>query len=1137
MQILIVGSESAAVQQAAAVARQCQPQWDVRLCRDSRQFQASGDSGSPTVVMWDVELGSPVHLVTDTQDGAVVIVWGAPERLEQMASALRNGASRCLPRHEGWEELLPAMLEQATRSALTAQSRADEQRAVDVLGGVQEALSQALEEAVFVVNPGGLVIQMNAAAERLTGQTPERLLGSRLSMLIDDDPVVQLLVAYGSTPVADWALPEGAPDCVQVDGEAGIVVRTRLRHREGGHLVDVQMRCRAVSTPAGLTQGLVLVPKVVPAGGDLRGRGSSVDLLSAALDVLPLPLVIVTVDGAILHTSPAFARLVGWSGPGRLGGKHLRQVLAYPDALLGMLQTAQDAGVPQVRDEALRPLNSERTQCLVTAVPVPWADELGCVVVTFEPTPETSRPGSAVPVVTEGLQLLKRVVEQVDGARGMRSVLDAMVSGLVRTLPVDAALVVAEYPGGELLHSSHGFSQGAHEPIATALLGEMRRAHRSPELTPLPEHVTDAYALDDATSLRALYVEEKIRSVCHVPVVTAEGTLVGGMVTCSRTPRTHDERLCALLSVAAGHLAHAVWRERVQQLSDRAADFQEKLLAVSLALNAGNDIDQLLELIANTALDIVAGDYCCVEVLDEDQQFEKSYAAARPDAEGSALELRSSPLAWQAVQTGEIALARGDAESNAGPSAGAVTIAVPLMLDFSAIGALSVRRRGAVTFDDGETNGLRALAAQAAVAIQSTRLYEVARRRSQHMEVVAAQAWQEEGRARALFEVATAVTERTDLQEILAVVTRSACTEIGFERAQIYLADHENQTLVGRLRAAADAEPTPMSEPPVPLRRDSHNRLAEAALGSAPYMIDLVEDVSGPEVRHYERVFVPLVTQEMLVGLIVADNPVSGDPVSPHQTRLLRPLASLASVAIERARVEKLRGTIISSVSHELRAPLASIRAYNELVMTGDVGEVNQEQVTYLERVDKACRHLERVIADLMNLSKLRSGEVSICLAPTDLNSVVCAVLDTLRPRAKQAAVQLIFDEPGPLPETMTDHVRLAQVLTNLVDNAIKFNEPNGWVRLGLGIRGDRAIITVADNGPGIPRSQQSTIFEEFVHGTDDRSRAKDGAGLGLAIARRVIEVLGGKLWVDSEVSQGSTFYVELPMEPTEAPD
>ena len=301
-------------------------------------------------------------------------------------------------------------------------------------------------------------------------------------------------------------------------------------------------------------------------------------------------------------------------------------------------------------------------------------------------------------------------------------------------------------------------------------------------------------------------------------------------------------------------------------------------------------------------------------------------------------------------------------------------------------------------------------------------------------------------------------------------------------------------------------------------------------MGSAPYVIEGITHPEPDDGRAEERLLIPLVGQGILVGLLVADNPGSGNPVSPQRTRLLHSLAGLASVAIERARVDKLRGTLISSVSHELRAPLASIRAYNELVMGGDVGEVNDEQKLFLGRVERACDRLERLIQDLMNLSKLRTGDVSIKKAPADLANVIRGVLDTMHPKAANAGVTLNFHEEAKLPMTMTDQGRLEQVLTNLVDNAIKFNRAGGKVEI-LAERNEAgaSVIHVRDNGTGVSKTDLPRVFERFFRADRSRSRDAGGSGLGLAIVKHLARAHGGSITVESEQMKGSTFTVELP--------
>lgn len=555
------------------------------------------------------------------------------------------------------------------------------------------------------------------------------------------------------------------------------------------------------------------------------------------------------------------------------------------------------------------------------------------------------------------------------------------------------------------------------------------------------------------------------------------------------------------------------------------------LLAVSEAIAAERDTDEVLRLVARTALDALGGGACLLTTIPGKGVGPRArhMLSHAPDGAADEDDEGLEHAASTALEIGETHTA------DAAP--GGPVAAAPITLRAGPLGALCVRKPPGADFSDRDICALELLAAQAALAVHRAHLQEIARRHAEHMELVAGQALDEEARARAVLEIATAVTEKTELQDILADVTRSACAEIGFERARIYLADHEHHTLEGRLEACVGCEPVPIRGASIPLRQDAGDRLARAALSTEPYMIDTVSEVGEGSVREYERLYVPLVTQRTLVGLIVADNQVSGEPVSPQRTRLLHALACLAGVAIERARVDKLRGALISAVSHELRAPLASIRAYNELVMDGDAGDINDDQAMLLGRVERACKRLERVIDDLMSLSKLRAGEIAVSMQPTDLTTLVRAVMDTMAPRARDAGVSLEFDpDDAPAPPIMTDAGRVEQVLTNLVDNAIKFNEPGGWVRINIARNGADAVVSVADNGPGIPASFHALVFEEFQHGTDERSRAKDGAGLGLAIARRVTQMLGGKLWVESQPGQGSVFHMALPLQSAGAP-
>ena len=613
-----------------------------------------------------------------------------------------------------------------------------------------------------------------------------------------------------------------------------------------------------------------------------------------------------------------------------------------------------------------------------------------------------------------------------------------------------------------------------------------------------------------------------MRSWYRVPLVS-EGNLDGLLVLASRAPFSHSAERLPLADLIGRHLTSQFRLCALYEVVGLDVVLHRGLLTVALGLSAQDGLESTLELVTEIALEMARGREAHLATASPDTRGFDKWCSAPPRSDEAQRRAAVEAFMLAAMQAGALTTAPAHQDGDL------ATMALPLVAGGTPIACLWVQREVGTAFRRHEVSGLRVLAAMAAVAIHNANLRELTQRQLDHLEQVAEQALREEARSRTLLQIAGAVSEMSDLQQILGDMARAACDEIGFERVRVYLADHERQELRGQVEARSGEAPRPWGEDVVPLA--GGNQLVDAALGGATHVAVVATAESPDEVPEYDRLCVPLAAQQVLVGLLVADNPVSGAPHSQQQIELLRSLTGLVSVAVERARVDKLRGTLVSAVSHEMRAPLASIRAYNELVMAGDAGPINDEQAGYLERVEKSCARLERVICDLLHLSKLRAGEVAVSPGPVDLSSVIEGVMDTMYPRALAAKVQLVADECEPLPPIVTDAGRLEQVLTNLVDNAIKFNNPGGSVKLGLRRVGDEVVFGVTDDGPGIPVSLHAAVFNEFHHGTDSRSRAKEGAGLGLAIVARVVRMVGGRVWLESEVGKGSTFRVALPFE------
>ncbi len=222
----------------------------------------------------------------------------------------------------------------------------------------------------------------------------------------------------------------------------------------------------------------------------------------------------------------------------------------------------------------------------------------------------------------------------------------------------------------------------------------------------------------------------------------------------------------------------------------------------------------------------------------------------------------------------------------------------------------------------------------------------------------------------------------------------------------------------------------------------------------------------------------------------------------------------------------------LAAVSHELRTPLNSILGYAQLLLESELSEAQAEDVRLILT---GGRQLRELIEDILDLSMIESGELELRFAQCELEALVEELVDVHRAQVRDPAVELVAERRGPIPAIVCDRKRIGQVLTNLLSNAIKFTE-QGSVRVILSHdpRHGRVSVAVADTGVGIASDELSTIFEEYRQ-VGARKRKLRGTGLGLAIARRIAEAHGGALEAASELGEGSTFTLRLPLDPNAA--
>ena len=286
----------------------------------------------------------------------------------------------------------------------------------------------------------------------------------------------------------------------------------------------------------------------------------------------------------------------------------------------------------------------------------------------------------------------------------------------------------------------------------------------------------------------------------------------------------------------------------------------------------------------------------------------------------------------------------------------------------------------------------------------------------------------------------------------------------------------------------------------------------------------------------------PMLSESEAIGAILLRRPNPG-PFAPRQIELAESFAAQAVIAIQNVRLfteiqEKSRQLEIASqhksqflanMSHELRTPLNAIIGYTEMMADGLYGKVGEKAQGVLERVQNNGRHLLGLINDVLDLSKIEAGQLTLTVEPYSVADMVATVLSATESLARTKGLVLASAVAPGLPTGTGDARRLTQVLLNLVGNAIKFTD-SGSVEVRAVQAGDRFELAVVDSGFGIAPADQARIFDEFQQVDNSSTRKKGGTGLGLSISRKIVELHGGRISVESEVGTGSTFKVSIPI-------
>ncbi|KMO70329.1 GAF domain-containing protein [Mycolicibacterium chlorophenolicum] len=479
-------------------------------------------------------------------------------------------------------------------------------------------------------------------------------------------------------------------------------------------------------------------------------------------------------------------------------------------------------------------------------------------------------------------------------------------------------------------------------------------------------------------------------------------------------------------------------------------------------------------------------------------------------------------------------------------------LSTPLLSEDEVVGVLSMWRIDVDPFDERERERLEEFAVQGAIALRQVHLMRALEaRRSELADKVA--------QLEALQQVDDAVGSSLDLDEVLERIVSNAVrlTNLGFgdttlrtdggsildydDRAGTFAVRDTTGTsrrLLEQLRTISiDRSSLLIGQAARTLRPCSVSDLAHAQRDA------FLEIVFGDGWRSV--LAVPMLRGDTLVGVLVIRRRGTGDFPS-DVTDLLETFANQSALAIVNARLYRELETrsreleiasshkseFLASMSHELRTPLNAVIGFSEVLLDGMFGEINSQQEEYLRDIWNSGRHLLELLNEILDLSKVEAGHM--VLEPSTF-PVAGAVKDTLamiRDRAAAHRISMSVELADDVEVIEADELRFKQVLLNLVTNAVKFTPDGGSVSLCVRGDGPDLIITVTDTGIGVAPEDQDRIFESFQQGRRGPSKG-EGTGLGLTLSRRIVELFGGRMWLNSTVGAGSTFGFSIPVLPT----
>jgi signal transduction histidine kinase len=644
-----------------------------------------------------------------------------------------------------------------------------------------------------------------------------------------------------------------------------------------------------------------------------------------------------------------------------------------------------------------------------------------------------------------------------------------------------------------------------------------------------------------------------VRTVLSTPLLR-EGIPIGTIHIRRMEVRPFTEKQIKLLETFAAQAVIAIENVRLFQELTEALEQQtatSKILGV--IASSPTEIQPVMDTIAESAANVCGASDAVIRLVEGNVLRTAAHYGSVPDVAAVRPIDRHSPGGRAVVDRQiihiEDALSLPETEfPETHPSDLRVSIrtvlAVPLMREDIPIGSIHMRRTEVRPFSDKQIALLKTFADQAVIAIENVRLFQELEARTRELA-------QSVGELRALGEVGQAVSSTLDLQTVLSTIVGRAVQLSGTDCGIIYEYDEPTQEF--HLRASYQMEQDLVNAyqaTPLRLGQGATGRAAETRL---PYQIadlrqehELATRGMRPilsRLGYQSLLAVPLLLDQKIMGALTIYRRKTGS-FAPEIVNLLQTFATQSVLAIQNARLfreiedknreieaaNRHKSEFLANMSHELRTPLNAIIGFSEVLQERLFGELNEKQAEYTDDILSSGRHLLSLINDILDLSKIEAGRMELEVTTFHLPDAIENALTLIRERASRHGIRLNQVIDDRLGDFTGDERKIKQILLNLLSNAVKFTPEGGRIGINARQADGAAEISVSDTGIGIAPEDQPKIFEEFRQVGSDNAKKVEGTGLGLTLAKKFVELHGGRIWVESEIGKGSKFTFTLPI-------